>query len=127
MHKAMWLWKASHHNLHAQQVREVNTKDLATAKPSRERDRLKRSSAVTCTDHNHRLYNSSLAPLLEKSSFWISEGSYGIARRLCLGDRGGCREGRVGFHRNDRSQGAKEQHRSDPRAHPPAAGMGQVA
>lgn len=35
MHKAMWLWRASHHNPCAQQVHQLNTRDLATAKPSR--------------------------------------------------------------------------------------------
>lgn len=76
----MWLWKASHQNCCAQQVCEVNTKDLATAKPSREKERLKRGSTVACTDHNHRLYKSSLAPLLEKSSFWISESQKEMAQ-----------------------------------------------
>lgn len=50
--QAMWLWKASRCNRRAQQIWEVNTKDLAIAKPSREKERLKRSSAVTCADHN---------------------------------------------------------------------------
>lgn len=57
MHKAIGLWKASHRNRCAQQVREVNTKDLAIAKPSRERERLERSSAVACADHNQDFIN----------------------------------------------------------------------
>jgi len=71
MHKAMWLWNASHRDRDrcAQQVRQVNTKDLATAKPSKEKERSERSSHVACTDHNCRLYESSLAALLEESSF----------------------------------------------------------
>lgn len=57
MHKAIWLWKASRRNRCAQQVHEVNTKDLAIAKPSRERERLERSSAVASTDHNQDFIN----------------------------------------------------------------------
>jgi len=56
----MWLWNASRYNRCAQQIWEVSTKDLATAKPSREKERLKRSSAVTCTDHSHGFYKSNL-------------------------------------------------------------------
>lgn len=41
-HKVMWLWRASHHNRCAQQVHQMNTRDLATAKPSRVEGRLKR-------------------------------------------------------------------------------------
>lgn len=51
----------------------------------------------------------------------------GTARGMGLRDRAGCWEGRMHFHKNDRSQGSKEQHRSDSRAHPPAAGVGQTA